>query len=114
MLNKALHIGKKDINAFIKSKSKLARGELVYLRFAPNNKEITRWAFVVSTSSKRSAVIRNLTRRRMNEIAGILGKNMQKGWDLVFFVKIKNRLAPSYSSLKEHMTLILKKVSLYV
>ena len=95
-------MGRRDIGEFFKKKSRSFYGGLLRLKALPANGE-TKWAFMVSSSVKKNAVARNLTRRRMAEAAGDIQGKMKKGYYLVFFFKLENKKAPSYQGLKGDM-----------
>ncbi len=62
-----------------------------------------KWAFVVSSSIKKNAVARNLTRRRMAEAADSLRDEIKKNHHFVFFFKLTGKKPPSYQKLKSDM-----------
>lgn len=101
MLAKRFLLTKKDIGAFFRSKTRLCAGFAIHLRFRHNANSITttRWAFVVSSKVRKNAVARNTTRRRMAEIARHIQQNVAPGFDLVFFVSLRDKKALSTKQL---------------
>lgn len=113
MLKKSLRLGRKDLEIFFQKRSKFVPGGIVSLRFAENNFQYSRFAFVVSFEDKQKrkgrAVIRNILRRRMSEIVRNSAKNIKLGLDVVFFIKIKSQKIPTYRALTEDIQHVLSK-----
>ncbi|KKT41824.1 MAG: hypothetical protein UW30_C0004G0023 [Candidatus Giovannonibacteria bacterium GW2011_GWA2_44_13b] len=113
MLKKSLRLNRKDLEGFFKKRARFVSGSIVSARFTENNLKYSRFAFVVSFENKQKrkgrAVLRNLLRRRMSEIAGSLIKSIKPGQDIVFFIKLKNQKAPAYADLKKDILYVLSK-----
>ena len=102
MLKKNLRLSKKDLEKFFKQRSRSFFGDFLRLR-ALLVISTTKWAFVVSSSITKNAVARNLTRRRMAEIAQSFDGKLKKDYHLVFFLKLISKKAPSFIELKNDM-----------
>ena len=102
-------LSKKDLKEFFGKRPRVFRGNLLLLRISPQNLGFSRAAFVISSSVKRNAPARNLTRRRINEVVRLILPEIKKGLDLVFSHKLENKKAPSFKALKDD---ILKLLSL--
>lgn len=100
MLKKSQRLGKRDIENFFKNRFKSYRLRGIVLRVSKNESKIPRFAFIVSSSIKRNAVARNLTRRRMAEITQELSPKINNNLDMVFSFKLSGKKSPSFISLK--------------
>jgi len=114
MLRSKFRISRSDLESFFKGKSFFAKGNIVSLRFKKDSKDYTRWAFVVTSAKKRTAVSRNTARRRMSEITMEIQDRTQAGLDIVFFLKLPDKNVPSYKSLKDDIIHLLTQKTLYV
>lgn len=103
MLKKSQRLGKRDIEKFFKGKFKVFKSGEILLRAKRGDEKVLKFAFIISSSIKRNAVARNLTRRRMSEIAKELAPKISGGLELVFSFKLLQKRAPSFSSLKSDM-----------
>jgi|SRR3989344_4074772 len=108
MLKKSQRLTKKDIERFFSGKFKSCKLGDILLRVGKNENSAPRFAFIVSSSVKRNAVARNLTRRRMSEISKELSPKINNGLDLVFSFKLLSKKAPSFGVLKEDMEKLLE------
>lgn len=122
MLAKKFLLTKKDIKAFSRSKTRLCAGSVVCLRFrrylTANTEHrsvrygelpITRWAFVVSSKIRKNAIARNITRRRMAEIARYLQPKIIPGLELVFFISLQDKKALSTKRLRNDIIQIFQQ-----
>lgn len=66
-------------------------GPLLVLRALPNQRDVSRFGFVVSGRVGK-AVVRNRVRRRLKEI--VRQEPIRGGWDLVFVAREKIAAAP--------------------
>ena len=96
-------MGKKDIEKFFEGRFRNYKFGSVLLRVARNESKMPMFAFIISSSLKRNAVARNLTRRRMSEIAVELAPKINNGLNLVFSFKLSQKKAPSFQGLKDDM-----------
>lgn len=113
MLNKRLRLGRKDLGIFFKEGSRYIRSGSVALRARKNGLKKARFAFIVTGPKNRGAVLRNKTRRRLNDAAGLLLDKALPGWDLVFLVKLEKRdTVPSFKELKLEIEHVLSKTFL--
>lgn len=103
MLKKPQRLKKNDIEKFFKNKFKSFKLGGILLRIAQNHEKTPRFAFMVSSSIKKNAVARNLTRRRMSEIARSIQPKISNGFDFIFSLKLSGKKAPSFASLKNDM-----------
>ena len=102
MLKKQLRLGKKELEGFFNNRSRSFPGDLLRLKVSPRDGK-SKWAFVVSSSVKKNAVARNLTRRRMAETATTFQDKITKNYNLVFFFKLESKKAPSFKKIKDDM-----------
>jgi|SRR3989344_394829 len=102
-------LSKKDLKEFFGKRPRVFHGNLLLLRVCPQNLGFSRTAFIISSSVKRNAPARNLTRRRISEVVRLILPEIKKGLDLVFSHKLENKKAPSFKVLKDD---ILKLLSL--
>jgi len=109
MKNKAGRINKKrDFdNLFKNGKSK--KGTFLLLKFAKNDLEVLRKAFLVSKKVSSKAVIRNRIRRRLQESLRLFSQNGLSGIDIVIVAlpKIKEK---NFFQINQELTGLLKKV----
>lgn len=71
------------------------------LRCRKTGKTPSKFAFIVS-GPKKSAIARNLARRRMSESVRLIIKALPGGFDMVFFLKLgQDKKAPKFSELKK-------------
>ena len=112
MLKKALKLNRKELGLFYKKKSFLKKCDFITLRFARNKRAGTKFAFIVS-GPKKSAVPRNLTRRRMSEIVRVRINSFPEGLDAVFFFKMdKTKKAPKFKDLKKDINNVISSFSI--
>lgn len=109
MLKKSLRLGKKDLAAIFKARTRYFKGKLITARAVFNGKKITRFAFVVSGPKHRAAALRNLARRRMSAAAEEK-KNTPPGIDVVLFLKLGGRSVPSFKEIKSDINYVLDKI----
>lgn len=96
-----------------KERGRYIRSGVVTLRARKNGLKNTRFAFIVTGPKNRGAVLRNKTRRRLNDAVGLLMDKAPAGWDLVFLVKLIDRdKIPSFKELKSETENVLSKVFL--
>src|SRR3989344_79120 len=107
MLKKASRLGRADLAKVFMSKTRSFRGKIVSVRVSLNNKQKTRFAFIVPGPKKRGAALRNLARRRMSEAAKSFLKAIPAGRDIVFFIKLLERKAPSFAEIREDIKYVL-------
>ena len=107
MLKKALRLGRADLAKIFKSKTRSFRGKIVSVIVFRNDKQKNRFAFIVSGPKNRGAALRNLARRRMSEAAKSFLKTIPIGRDVVFFIKLSERFAPSFKEIKEDIKYVL-------
>ena len=109
MLSKQFRHDTKSLAAFFHAKSYFVKGSVVSLKIRKNRNNTTRWAFLVSSSIKKNATTRNLTKRRMREAAKKLIPIVKKGLDIVFLLKLYSKRAPSFTTLEDDMIQTLKQ-----
>ena len=89
MLKKIYHLNKsKDIKEILKA-GKSSYGHYLLLKFKSSHLKTPRFAFIVSTKVSKSAVKRNLIRRRLAEIIKQLLPQMQINCDCVILASPK-------------------------
>jgi len=101
MLKKALRLGRADLAKIFRLKTRSFRGKIVSVRVFRNEKQKNRFAFIVSGPKNRGAALRNLVKRRVSEAAKSFIKTIPIGRDVVFFIKLSERKAPSFAEIKE-------------
>lgn len=79
------------------------------MRAMRNQKNINRFAFVVSGVKPKGAALRNLARRRMAEAVRAMSATIPPGWDVIFFLKLNERRVPPFSALKEDIKYVISK-----
>jgi len=109
MKDKAGRINKKrDFdNIFKNGKSK--KGSFLLLKFAKNDFEILRKAFLVSKKVSSKAVTRNKIRRRLQESLRLFSQDKLKGLDIVL-VALPQIREKNFSQINEELTGLLKKI----
>ena len=108
MLKKQDRLGRKDIELFFREKTGFYNGKILSLKIKKRKDNKIHWAFAISSGIKKNTVARNLTRRRMNEIARDMNGYIQYGIDIVFLIKLNTKQPPSFHVLKDDMIHILK------
>ena len=81
------------------------------LKVAPNQLEVSRFAFVVSTKVSKKAVVRNKLKRQMREIVHEAVKDMKQGIDVVVMAR-KESVDMEFGVMKESLRKALKKAGL--
>lgn len=107
MLNKERRLTKKEVEETIK-KGKSLQSPLLSFKYLINLKGDSRFAFVISSKISKSAVSRNLFKRRCR---AIIKKNLDKIKDkgnFIFFAK-KGILDRSYRELEGDLVGLLEK-----
>src|SRR3989344_9595611 len=103
MLPKQFRLDTKALDVFFHQKSTFYKGTVLNLRMRKNNSPHNRWAFLVSSSIKKNAASRNLTKRRMREASKKIQSSTKEGHDLVFLLKLNKKQAPSFLVLEHDM-----------
>lgn len=101
-------LGGRRLKAFFSGKTRAIKGRDILLRFKKNDENLKRFAFIVS-GPKKSAVARNLTRRRLSEIIRAESGAIPGGWDAVFSVRLSQKKAIGFAELKEDAKNVLHK-----
>jgi ribonuclease P protein component len=83
----------------------------ITLKYAQNNLNHCRLAVIVSKKTAKSAVKRNLLRRRIGEIIRVRYLQKLVGWDIAFIPRAEI-MEKDFSSLKEIIGLILEKAKI--
>ncbi len=111
MLPKNKRVSKEDFPGILK-KSKSFSSENLTLRVLKNtnNKEETRFSFVVSRKVSKTAPKRNLLKRRARFAVSRLGGGVKEGFLCVFFVK-KGAIGIPYSEMEKEILYLLKKAN---
>lgn len=107
MLKKALRLSGADLVKIFQSKTRSFRGKIVSVRVSRNEKQKNRFAFIASGPKNRGAALRNLAKRRMSEAARSFLKTIPLGRDVVFFIKLLKKKAPSFKEIKEDIKYVL-------
>jgi ribonuclease P protein component len=99
---------KKDFDNIFKN-GRSAKGSFLLLKFAKNDLEILRKAFLVSKKVSSKAVIRNKVRRRLQESLRLFGQDKLRGLDIVLVAlpKIKEK---NFFQINEELVSLLKKI----
>lgn len=82
------------------------------VRFFPNSKNFSRYAFVVSAKVAPKAVDRNLIKRRLSEIIRLNFARLVSGRDIIIIAK-KSLLAQKFSGQKENLICLLKRAKIW-
>jgi ribonuclease P protein component len=98
---------KKDFDDIFK-KGKAIKGSFLIIRFLRNNKDRSRFAFIVSKKVSLKAVDRNKIRRRLSEAVKKY-KEILAGTDIIFIVLPQAKLK-SFLEIKEEITVLLNKI----
>jgi len=77
---------KNDIDNVFK-KGKTAAGNFVFLRFANNNLNENRFAFVVSLKVSKKSVLRNRIKRQLREIIKKINLELKPGFDFLIIAR---------------------------
>lgn len=107
MLPKHLRLNRKELNLFFKQKYFFKKGAVVLLRYQRKQKHKSKVEFVVS-GPKKSAVARNLAKRRMSEIVASEFNQLPKSYDMVFSFKLgqDKRVPPTNEFKKDIINVI--------
>lgn len=79
------------------------------LRAAPNNREHSRFGFVVGGRAVRGAVLRNRVKRRLREVARLTP--VKGGWDIVFIARHR-AITAKFAQLQQAARELLKQAQL--
>jgi ribonuclease P protein component len=118
MLKKLHRITKKtDFDIFFgprfkKNKGYSARSENLVIKSLRNEKDISRFSFVISTKVDKRAVKRNLVKRRLREIVRLRLKKIRAGYDIVFIAQ-KGIVDQSYNDLEKQVEFLFKKLKIF-
>ena len=114
MLKKTFRLNRADLAKLFRSKTRSFRGKIISVRTLNNERQANRFAFIVSGPKNRGAALRNLVKRRVSEAAKSFLKTMHaarlpdgQGRDVVFFIKLSERFAPSFKEIKEDIKYVL-------
>ncbi len=75
------------LTSFSLSGSKNIATPLFNLKISQNNSECSRFGFIVSKKVSSSAVVRNSAKRKVRSIIEEKLENIEKGFDLAFYLK---------------------------
>jgi len=81
------------------------------IKYSPNNKDISRFAFIISNKISKKAVERNKLRRQMREVIRLKLDNIKPGYDVIFFAK-KNLINQDYKKIESSITHLLQKTGI--
>ena len=109
MLAKKFLLTKKDIKIFFRSRTSYCAGSIVRLRTRRVIRPYTRWAFVIASKVRKNAVARNTTRRRMAEVSRHIQPKIPTGIEIVFFLTLLDKKAPSTKQLRDDMIQTLQR-----
>lgn len=89
-------------------------GTYVSIRWAPNERAVSRFCFVVANKVSKKANRRNLLRRRLSEIVRLHWAEITPGVDVVVFVQAgKGALETDYQQLEQDLLSVLRRQKLY-
>ncbi len=94
-------------------KGKTFKQDCLVVRFIFNNKENSRFGFVVSLKISKKAIERNKIKRRLKYIIKKNLLNIKKGFDIVI-ITLPGIEKKSYTELKETTREILKRAGLFL
>lgn len=103
---------KRDFDELSKSSNKFYSNNFI-LRFTDNNKDISCFAVVISKKVNPKAVVRNKTKRRIYEAIRLNLDKINKGFNIIIFVK-KGVLDLNYQDIEKELLYILEKANLLV
>lgn len=69
------------------ARANYAKTELFAVKYAPNDLDVSRFAFVVRKSIDKRAIIRNRIRRLFRSCIEELNKDIVPGYDMLFFLE---------------------------
>ncbi|OGL74538.1 ribonuclease P protein component [Candidatus Uhrbacteria bacterium RIFCSPHIGHO2_02_FULL_60_10] len=81
------------------------------IKLAPNGLPVTRVGFVVGTKVSKSAVVRNLLKRRLREIMRLLMPKIRAGADVAIITSAESAKL-DFSGLRERLTTLVAKSGL--
>ena len=102
----------KDFEAVF-SRGKTKQDSFFVVKALPNDRELSRFGFIVSARAAKKAVARNLLRRRMSEIIRLNLKKIKNGFDVVLAAKFK-LAGLGYEEMKKSLLDLLKNINIYV
>lgn len=100
----------KDIKRLIQKGKAFFLAEFT-IKYLKNNKDIWRFAFVVSTKVDKAAVTRNLIKRRMRVVAATYCQKETSGYDFVIIAR-KKAAELDYKELKKQLDFALSKIKI--
>lgn len=112
MLPKRSRLNRKELSLFFKQKYFFKKGAAVLLRYQRKQKHKSKVAFVVS-GPKKSAVARNLAKRRMSEIVASAFNQLPKSYDMVFSFKLgQDKKVPSADEFKKDIVNVISTLNI--
>ena len=103
---------KKEFQAVLKEGT-FIKGVFFFLKYRPNNMQVSRVGFIVSKKSIKSAAGRNKVKRRLRHIIKEDIKNIKTGYDLIFLIK-KQAKEAKFADLENDVIQIIKRGGLYL
>jgi len=88
-----------------------ARQEEIIIRFLPNQKEFSRFGFIVSKKVSKKAVIRNRIKRLLREAIRYILPDLKQGFDVVV-IALSGIEKKNFHQIKEMLFNIFNKVDL--
>lgn len=100
----------RDFDRVFKKGRSVILGDIT-LKYTNNDLKHCRLAEIISKKASKSAVQRNLLRRRLKEIIRVEYLNKMGNWDMVFIVR-SGLLKKDFAELKEIVRVVLEKAKL--
>lgn len=97
---------KKDFDDIFK-KGKSFSSKFLFLKIKKNKLSYNRFAFIVSQKISKKAVVRNKTRRRLQEIIRKENEKIEPGWDIILITR-PGIEKEEFGSLKEKIRKLIK------
>ncbi|MCX6739825.1 MAG: ribonuclease P protein component [Candidatus Parcubacteria bacterium] len=115
MLKKQYRLNKeKDISA-VNRQGSVFYSPLFLLKCKENNQDHSRFSVVVSNKVSKSAVRRNILKRRIREVVRLIWPQLKPGFDFLIFASpklIRNDQAASYKEVQESVSRLLQKAKI--
>lgn len=105
------------INSELDIKRLIQKGKTFFLaefviKFQKNDKDFSRFGFVISTKVDKKAVVRNLLKRRLRSIVAENVKNTEINYDFLIIAK-KKAVSTDYADLKKQLNFAFSQIRNY-
>lgn len=111
MFKKSFRLTKNKEYDFVFKNGKGCFGDLLGIKFVINSLQYNRFGIIISNKVNKSAVKRNLIKRRLKEAIKLKNKEVRQGFDIVI-IALPAISGKNFEEIEESINFVLKKARL--